>query len=65
MRIKCRMPGCPTYARGLRSQPFCTLHWAHVPEDLRERLQWANEEQNMTAYEAALHAAITDLGDLR
>jgi hypothetical protein len=52
----CRLPSCAA-RKGNGSIPFCTTHWAALPEDLRQRVQWANTEGELDDYRAALHAA--------
>ena len=58
MRIRCRVPDCSQFAKGLAARPFCGYHWSLTPDDLKERLRFTLDEQDRRGYDAALHAII-------
>lgn len=55
---RCGVPGCGRSRS--RAYPVCGAHWKAVPDDLRERLKWARDEETMADYVAAVHAVITE-----
>jgi hypothetical protein len=63
VRAQCRVPSCAAEAYGGWRHPFCTFHWMQIPEDLRERFQWACDEGERTGYDAAVHAILQDMGE--
>lgn len=61
----CHAPGCvskPTRA----NKTFCRRHWYALPEDIRERVRWAMDEDDGDGLgmelAAALEAAVEHLG---
>lgn len=53
--VNCVLEGCANRAN--LSRPICRTHWRRLPEDIRQRLIWAADEQDEMDWQAAVYAA--------
>jgi hypothetical protein len=59
-REQCRVGYCHAWPNAASLGHFCSHHWRKLPQDLRERVRWAKDEDDIDL-EAALDAALDNL----